>query len=393
MIIMSDILTQRIEIFSESDPLNSQVVEIPVHKGERILCNKPYVVEAMKKYSQSCSGDVLDAIVEYERLGKFKDVRRGEISRYDEEKSTADIALSQKHSVFVEINANEKVNVGDKIDVVVTKNRGHLNADASSKAAQVERLKQELISEIQTPTSAYLGLVKEIVYNNANVFNGFIVDIKGVRCFMPGTESDIVPLNNFNDLLNKELFVMPVNQIKDSIIVSHKEYLNTLKPGVLDRLINLDKGSVVTGVVSSIKHFGVFILIDKCVATLLSVSEMNEITEAKFKSGQLKVGDSIDFYIDSISDEKVIITQTVSKSEGWDKLKETIEKTPDYKLKGVVKNIFDNGVVILSEEFNGITFFLSSKVVEIDKLTVGQEVELPVENVDVVKKTVRLKIS
>ena len=390
---MSDILTQRIEIFSESDPLNSQVVEIPVHKGERILCNKPYVVEAMKKYSQSCSGDVLDAIVEYERLGKFKDVRRGEISRYDEEKSTADIALSQKHSVFVEINANEKVNVGDKIDVVVTKNRGHLNADASSKAAQVERLKQELISEIQTPTSAYLGLVKEIVYNNVNVFNGFIVDIKGVRCFMPGTESDIVPLNNFNDLLNKELFVMPVNQIKDSIIVSHKEYLNTLKPGVLDRLVNLDKGSVVTGVVSSIKHFGVFILIDKCVATLLSVSEMNEVTEAKFKSGQLKVGDSIDFYIDSISDEKVIITQTVSKSEGWDKLKETIEKTPDYKLKGVVKNIFDNGVVIISEEFNGITFFLSSKVVEIDKLTVGQEVELPVENVDVVKKTVRLKIS
>ena len=94
-----------------------------------------------------------------------------------------------------------------------------------------------------------------------------------------------------------------------------------------------------------------------------------------------------------ISDEKVIITQTVSKTEGWDKLKETIEKSTDYKLKGVVKNIFDNGVVILSEEFNGITFFLSSKVVIMDNLSVGQEVELPVESVDTVKKTVRLKIS
>ena len=62
-------------------------------------------------------------------------------------------------------------------------------------------------------------------------------------------------------------------------------------------------------------------------------------------------------------------------------------------MKGVVKNLFENGVVILSEEFNGITFFLSSKVVELDKLSVGQEVELPVENVDVIKKTVRLKIS
>ena len=390
---MGNILTQRVEIFSESDPLNSTFVDIPVHKGEKIMCHEPYVLDALKMYAGSCTDEVLDAIYQYEKVGKFKDVREGSIYRYDEKKSTAEIDLSQKHSVAVEINANEKVNVGDKIDVVVTKSVGRLTADASSKSAQIERLRQELVKEIQTPTSAYSGTVKEIVYNGANVFNGFIVDIKGVRCFMPGTESDVVPLNNFNELLGKELYVMPVNQIKESIIVSHKEYLNTLKPSVLDRLINLDKGSVVTGVVSSIKHFGAFILIEECVATLLSVSDMNEVTEAKFKAGQLKVGDSIDFYIDSINDEKVIITQTVSKTEGWDKLKETIEKTPDYKLKGVVKNIFANGVVVLSEEFNGITFFLSSKVVELDKLTVGQEVELPVENVDVIKKTVRLKIN
>ena len=390
---MSNILTQKVEIFSDSDPLNSTFIEVPVHKGQKILCNEPYVVDTLKLYAQYCSDEVMGAIAEYERLGKFKDVREGYISRFDDKTSTADIALSQKHSVSVDINANEKVNVGDKIDVVVTKARGHFYADASSKTAQIERLKQELVKEIQTPTSAYIGTVKEIVYNGANVFNGFIVDIKGVRCFMPGTESDVVPLNDFKELVGKELYVMPVNLIKESIIVSHKEYLNTLRPTVIDKLLNLEKGSVVTGVVSSIKHFGAFILIGECVATLLSVSEMNEVTEAKFKAGDLKVGDTIDFYIDSISDEKVIITQTVSKTEGWEKLKDTIEKNPDYKLKGVVKNLFDNGVVILSEEFNGITFFLSSKVVELDKLAVGQEVELPVESVDVVKKTVRLKIA
>ena len=390
---MGNILTQTVEIFSESDPLNSQLIEVPVHKGEKIMCHEPYVIEALKMYAQSCSDEVLDAIYQYENAGKFKDVREGQIINYDEQKSVADIALSQKHSVSVNISSSEKVNKGDKIDVVVTKSRGHMTADASSKNAQIERLRQELIKEIQTPTSAYGGTVKEIVYNGANVFNGFIVDIKGIRCFMPGTESDVVPLNDFNELLGKELYVMPVNQIKESIIVSHKEYLNTLKPSVLDKLMSLEKGTVVTGVVSSIKHFGAFILIDECVATLLSVSEMNEVTEAKFKAGQLKVGDSIDFYIDSINDEKVIITQTVSKTEGWDKLKETIDKTPDYKLRGVVKNIFDNGVVILSEEFNGITFFLSSKVVELGNLAVGNEVELPVESVDTVKKTVRLKIA
>ena len=373
--------------------MNSTFVDIPVHRGEKIMCHEPYVVDAMKMYAQSCSDEVLDAIVEYEQMGKFRDVREGQIIGFDDRKSTAAIALSQKHSVSVDINKNEKVAAGDKIDVVVTKARGHLSADASSKTAQLERLRQELIKEIQDPHTAYNGTVKEIVNNSANVFNGFIVDIKGVRCFMPGTESDVVPLNDFNELLGKNLYVMPINQIKDSIIVSHKEYLNTLKPRVLERLMELPKGSVITGVVSSVKHFGAFILIDRCVATLLSVSEMNEVTEAKFKAGQLKVGDTIDFYIDSINDEKVIITQTVSKSEGWDKLKETIEKNPSYRLRGVIKNIFDNGVVILSEEFNGITFFLSSKVVEMSNLSIGLEVELPVESVDVVKKTVRLKIS
>ena len=119
---------------------------------------------------------------------------------------------------------------------------------------------------------------------------------------------------------------------------------------------------------------------------------MNEVTESKFKAGELKVGDNIDFYIDNISDGRVIVTQTVSKSEGWDNLKEAVAKNENYKLKGVVKNIFDNGVVIISEEFNNITFFLSSKVVVLDDLKVGNEVVLPVESVDTVKKTVRLKI-
>lgn len=386
------IITQKIEIFDDSNPLDTKIIDVPVHKGVKIMCNKPYVLDAMKMYLPSCSDEIINSIVSYESAGKFRDVREGCVSHLNENNSTAEISLSEKHAVVVNINSNENVNVGDKIDVVVTKSKGRLIGDASSKTAQIERLKQELIKEIQTPTSAYIGLVKDVVYNNSNVFNGFIVDIKGVKCFMPGTESDIVPLNDFNEIVGKEMYVMPVNQIKESIIVSHKEYLNTLRPNVINRLINLDKGSVVTGVISSIKHFGVFILIDDCVATLLSVSEMNDITENKFKSGQLKIGDNIDFYIDNISDERLTVTQTVSKTEGWDKLKETVMTTENYKLKGVVKNIFENGVVIISDEFNGITFFLSSKVVELGNLNVGTEVLLPVDSIDTIKKTVRLKI-
>lgn len=386
------IRTQRVEIYEDSNPLESKIVEVPVHKGEKIMCHEPYVVDALKMYSQSCTDEVMNVIAAYESAGKFKDVCEGFVSSYNDKNSTAQIYLSEKHAVTVDINPDEKINVGDKIDVVVTKSRGRFTGDASSKSAQIERLRQELIKEIQTPTSAYTGLVKDVVYNGANVFNGFMVDIKGVKCFMPGTESDVVPLNDFNELIGKEMYVMPINYANESLIVSHKEFLNTLKPSVMDKLKNLDKESVVTGVISSVKHFGVFVIIDECVATLLSVSEMNEITEDKFKNDQLKSGDKIDLYIDSINGERVVVTQTASKSEGWDKLKDTVEKNKDYILKGEVKNIFDNGVVIISKEFNDITFFLSSKVVSLEGLEVGKPVELPVENVDTAKKTVRLKI-
>ena len=80
---MSNILTQKVEIFSESDPLNSTIIEVPVHKGEKIMCHEPYTIEALKMYVQSCSDEVLDAIGEYERTGKFKDVREGNVTGYN----------------------------------------------------------------------------------------------------------------------------------------------------------------------------------------------------------------------------------------------------------------------------------------------------------------------
>lgn len=386
------ILTQVVEIYDESNPLETKRVTVPIKSKSKILSHEPYAVDALKMYDRYCAPDVITNIASYEE-GSFKTVREGVVSSYDEEKDTATITLSGKHTVSVGINKNEQLEVGNKIDVVVSRNKGKIMADASSKSAQMERLKQELIKQIQTPTSAYVGVVKQIVYNSANTFNGFIVDVTGLKCFMPGTESDVVPLNDYTELVGKSMYVMPVSESKDSIVVSHKEYLKTLKPNVLDKLSKLDRNTLVTGEISSVKHFGVFILIDSCVPTLLSVSEMNEDTENKFKSGELKTGDLIQFYIDNINYDRVTVTQTVSKSEGWDKLKETVDKSENYVLKGNVKNIFENGVVVISEEFNGITFFLSSKVVNLEGLEIGQVVELPVDSIDTIKKTVRLKIT
>lgn len=387
------ILTQKVEIYDDSNPLESQMVTFPVHKGIKIMSHETYASDDFKKYDRTCTSENMDVIRGYEESRSFKAIREGMVSSYNTEKQIAEVSLSPKHCVVVNVNNNENIGVGDKIDVVVTKQKGKLTADASSKVAQLERLKQELIKEIENPTVAYIATVKEPVYNTTNTFNGFIVDIRGVKCFMPGTESDVVPLNDYNELIGKTLYVMPVAQSKDSIVVSHKEYLNTLKPGIIKQLVELPKESIIQGVISSVKHFGVFILINECVATLLSVSEMNEETESKFKSGELKVGDNIGFLVDNITNDRITVTQTVSKTEGWEKLNIAVNNANHkYKLKCVIKNIFENGVVFLSEQFNGITFFLSSKVISLEGIKIGSTVELNVESVDTSKKTVRLLI-
>ena len=385
--------TQTIKIYDDANPLEVSTVTIPVRRGQRIYCHEPYTMEAMKMYDQYCGGDLIDNIISYE-VGSFRDVRVGVVSSFSVEKETANIELSPKHSISVDYNSkNEELELGKRIDVVVSKSKGKITADATSKVAQLERVRQELIRQVDSPSYAYVGTIKEIIFNNANSFNGFVVDVMGVKCFMPGSESDVVPLNDYNELVGQTRYVMPIASSKESIVVSHKEYLNTLKSNVLNTLIETKSTEPVEGVVSSVKKFGVFIIINKCVPTLLSVSEMDEETETKFKNGEINVGDAIKFYVESVKDDRVTITQTACKSLGWDKLKETVDNDKNYSIRGVVKNIFENGVVIVAPDFNNITFFLSSKVLNPETLTVGCEVVLPVENIDSVKKTVRLKMT
>ena len=153
--------TQNIEIFEDGNPLNSRKVVVPVKSNCKILSHEPYVADALKMYDLYCPSEVISNIASYEE-GTFKSVREGLVSSFNEDENTATIELSGKHTVAVAINKNERIDVGNKIDVVVSRNKGKITADASSKSAQIERMKQELLKQIETPTSAYVGTIKQI---------------------------------------------------------------------------------------------------------------------------------------------------------------------------------------------------------------------------------------
>ena len=130
-IYIMSIKTQTIEIFDDANPLEVSVVTVPVRKGQKIYSHEHYALDAMKMYDQYCGSTILDNIASYEG-GSFRDVRVGVVSSFSVEKETATIELSAKHTVSVDYNSkNEELELGKKIDVVVSKSKGKITGDAT----------------------------------------------------------------------------------------------------------------------------------------------------------------------------------------------------------------------------------------------------------------------
>ena len=124
------IKTQTIQIYDDANPLEVRTVTVPVRRGQKIYCHDPYVIDAMKMYDKYCGEDVMGDIKSYEG-GNFRDVRVGVVTSFSAEKETATIELSAKHSVSVDYNSkSEELELGKRIDVVVSKTKGKISGDA-----------------------------------------------------------------------------------------------------------------------------------------------------------------------------------------------------------------------------------------------------------------------
>lgn len=400
----SGILTQTITITDPNNPLETKTVNVPVRKGEKIYCTEPYVIDVLKHYSTACEGLDFSQIAEVEK-NSYKSIVSAQVSKdYKEGDKTANIIISPKHTVSIDlgtktgshITASQEIVAGGVIDIVLNKNKGKMWADATSSAFEKEKLRNELIRQIGQPTNAYSALVKECVYNASQVFNGYTVTINSVDCFMPGSEASVAPLDDYTSIVGKEIYVVPINLVKESIVVSHKLFLSTLQVAVLDELENLPKKTLVQGVVSSVKEFGAFVMIKDCVSTLLLEPEMDEVTHAKFQSKSLKVGDEIEFFIETIADGRVTITQTSSKVDGWN----TLDTRVSDAVKGgkqfaeietkVIKRL-SNGYIVEVKDLKDITFFVNGRFLKTEQeYAVGADMLLKLVQVDTSKRNVRL---
>ncbi len=91
---------------------------------------------------------------------------------------------------------------------------------------------------------------------------GMIVDLNSVQAFLPGSQIDIRPIQDFDNYLDQEidLKIVKLNETRKNIVVSHKIILEeSLKEQREALFEKLDAGQVLEGRVKNITDFGVFI--------------------------------------------------------------------------------------------------------------------------------------
>jgi len=91
---------------------------------------------------------------------------------------------------------------------------------------------------------------------------GMVVDLEVVQAFLPGSQIDVRPIQDFDIYLNKmiELKIVKFNESRKNIVVSHKVILEDSLQVQRETLFKeLEIGSILEGRVKNITDFGVFV--------------------------------------------------------------------------------------------------------------------------------------
>jgi len=197
--------------------------------------------------------------------------------------------------------------------VDLTSNTGSISA---SYTEVVKHLKHREIHDSIGKRIAFPAKVKELIHG------GYFLDIDGVEVFMPGSLGGVNKLVNFDRLLGKEIYVVPINYAKDKdyIVVSHRDYLQSLIP---DAIEDLNAGDGKSGFITGTTKFGIFCEFDNCLTGLVHKSDLDDETQQAFNDRSLKPGDEIKFVIKEVTrDNRIMLSQLqfVPEIDPWDNI-------------------------------------------------------------------------
>tara|TARA_A100001037_G_C15153237_1_gene641150 strand:+ start:6235 stop:7422 length:1188 start_codon:yes stop_codon:yes gene_type:complete len=309
-------------------------------RSHRVFCREAYAQEMYNAYIGHIEDN--DIITKIEWGVTYP----GKVYSVKEDIATVDIGYRQL--IFINLEKEDEdfknIEVGESVEVTINSDLENDKRHITGSISEGMRKKtfQELHETIETQDTAWIGSVVTMMEEA-----GYIVNIKGINCFMPGSLAGINKLHDFSTVLNKEMYVVPVSYSKErgTIVVSHRAYLKTLIPDAIEDL-KQNMGQEITGSVTGTAKYGVFCEFNQCLTGMIHVNDLDDETSTKFKSREIKPGDEISFRVkDIISETKITLTQLDNIPENpWLNINEKYKVPSTVKAK--IKTCKDYGLFV-----------------------------------------------
>lgn len=239
-----------------------ETVGTETDKKDDALKTEGKTEDQKSKDARATSDDMENFMDMYEE--SFKRFQEGEvvagrIISVDKDYVSVDIGYKSEGQIriheFRDENGDITAKVGDKVEVMVERwdDEEEVVVLSKEKAASVkvwEEIKNAYDEE---------GVVTGVIVNR--VKGGFSVDI-GVQAFLPGSQADLRPIRNLDDMVGKtfKFKILKYNRKRSNIVLSRRALLeNERESKRTATLKSIHEGKVVEGIVKNITEYGVFV--------------------------------------------------------------------------------------------------------------------------------------
>lgn len=330
----------------DSDTANQTVVQ-PV---ANIKAEQPVERSSAKKNQESGTGmeSVMDLYEESFKRFAEGEVVTGRIISVDREHVLVDIGYKSEGQIriheFKDEEGNIDAHVGDKIEVMVEwwddeEERVVLSKEKAENVKVWESIKKSYDDE---------GTVQGVITNR--VKGGFSVDI-GVQAFLPGSQADLRPIRNMDDMVGKtfDFKILKYNRKRSNIVLSRRAILE--KELEQKRAATLDairEGKEIDGIVKNITEYGVFVDLGG-VDGLLHITDISW-GRVKHPAELFSIGDTIKVKILNVDleNERVSLGMKQLTEDPWTYAS---EKYPvGSKVAGRIVSLTDYGAFVELEE-------------------------------------------
>ena len=276
------------------------------------------------------------------------EVVTGRIISIDKDNVQVDIGYKSEGQIsireFADEDGNIKAEIGDPVDVMVEwwddeEERVILSKEKAAKVKVWEEIRKSFESD---------EAIEGVILNR--VKGGFSVDV-GVQAFLPGSQADLRPIRNLDELVGKtySFKILKYNQKRSNIVLSRRAILEEARENERsETLANLHEGKVVDGSVKNITEYGVFVDLGG-VDGLLHITDISW-GRVKHPSELFSVGDQITVKVLNfdLESERVSLGMKQLTDDPW---LSASEKYPvGSRVEGKIVSLTDYGAFVELEE-------------------------------------------